>query len=133
VQVTVQDLDPAIEQRMTAAGFVPRPGMGDHQPPGDTRPAWHWEKQLYHEPEGQRPANIHVRAAGRANQRYPLLFRDYLRANPPAAAAYAELKRRLAHYLGENRPAYVTIKDPACDLIIAAAEDWAEKVRWEIE
>ena len=41
-------------------------------------------------------ANIHVRQSGRPNQRYALLFRDYLVVHPLAAVAYGELKRRLA-------------------------------------
>lgn len=36
-----------------------------------------------------------------------------------------ETKRRLAYYLASNRTAYVTIKDPVCDLIAIAAEAWA--------
>jgi GrpB-like predicted nucleotidyltransferase (UPF0157 family) len=66
---------------------------------------------------------------GRANQRYALLFRDYLRAHPRSAAAYAELKRRLASNLADLRT-YPDVKDPACDLIIVAAEDWADATGW---
>ena len=71
-----------------------------------------------------------MRAANRANQRYALLFRDYLRAHPAAVEAYAELKRRLAAEL-RNVGVYADVKDPACDLIIVAAEDWAEATGWE--
>ena len=39
---------------------------------------------------------MHVRIEGNPNQRYPLLFRDYLRLHPATAALYEELKRRLA-------------------------------------
>ena len=72
-----------------------------------------------------------VRAAGRANQRYPLLFRDYLRAHPASAAAYAELKRRLAANL-RDLATYPDVKDPACDLIMVAAEEWARQTHWEL-
>jgi GrpB-like predicted nucleotidyltransferase (UPF0157 family) len=65
---------------------------------------------------------VHVRVEGRPNQRYALLFRDYLRAHPDAAAAYAALKRALAA-LGIDREVYADVKDPACDLIFVAAED----------
>ena len=88
----------------------------------------------------------------RHNQRYPLLFRDYLRVHPASAAAYAELKRRLASptkYSGgvpslgdphagqeEHLPRvasveYPEVKDPAVDLIYFAAEDWAAATGWE--
>ena len=46
------------------------------------------------------------------------------------AAAYAELKRRLAlhiHALSD----YADVKDPARDLIIEAAEAWAAQMDWQ--
>jgi GrpB-like predicted nucleotidyltransferase (UPF0157 family) len=72
---------------------------------------------------------MHVRVQGRPNQRYALLFRDYLREHPAAAAAYAELKRRLAA-LEIDRGVYADVKDPACDLIMAAAEEWSALSGW---
>ena len=68
--------------------------------------------------------NLHLRVAGRPNQRYPLLFRDYLRAHSESAAAYAALKRALAA-LGIDRGVHADAKDPACDLIFIAALAWA--------
>jgi predicted acetyltransferase len=70
---------------------------------------------------------VHVRAAGRANQRYALLFRDYLRADLSAALAYQAAKRALAALHPEEIDAYLAVKDPICDLIIAAAERWAAR------
>ena len=96
-----------------------------------TGPGEQWEKRFFRPPSGQRPTNLHVRAAGRANQRYPLLFRDYLRAHPRSAAAYAELKRRLADNL-RDLDTYPDVKDPACDLISVAAEDWAVVTGWRM-
>jgi GrpB-like predicted nucleotidyltransferase (UPF0157 family) len=50
--------------------------------------------------------------------------------HPGAAAAYAELKRRLAAELCD--PArYAEVKDPPCDLIIAAAQEWAAATGWK--
>jgi GrpB-like predicted nucleotidyltransferase (UPF0157 family) len=77
----------------------------------------------------RRRVNAHVRVAGWPNQRYALLFRDYLRAHRGAAAAYVSLKRGLAGRLGGDLAAYTELKDPACDLIVAAAEDWASAGR----
>ncbi len=71
-----------------------------------------------------------MRRQGRANQRYALLFRDYLRAHPATAEAYAELKRRLAQYLADPKM-YPEVKDPAVDLIYLAAEDWAAATNWQ--
>ena len=73
--------------------------------------------------------HLHVRALGQPNQRYPLLFRDYLRAHPATAEAYAELKRRLAEHMPDTMT-YADVKDPAVDLIALAAEDWAAAEGW---
>ena len=71
-----------------------------------------------------------MRVLGRANQRYALLFRDFLRGHPATAAAYAELKRRLAENLADP-DTYPDVKDPAVDLIYLAAEEWAAATRWQ--
>jgi GrpB-like predicted nucleotidyltransferase (UPF0157 family) len=74
--------------------------------------------------------HIHVRVIGQANQRYPLLFRDYLRSHPYSAQAYATLKRDRALLLPHDSDRYAEVKDAACDLIYFAAEDWALAVGW---
>ena len=66
-------------------------------------PETEWDKLLFLPPPGQRRTHTHVRVQGRANQRYALLFRDYLRAHPAIAEAYAELKRRLAQSLANRK------------------------------
>ena len=132
IQVTVASLDEA--NPLGAAGFeeffAHPDGARDHRPPGADGPDDDWTKRLFNTPGTEKQANVHVRVANRANQRYALLFRDYLRAHPAAVAAYAELKRRLAAEL-RNVGVYADVKDPACDLIIVAAEDWAEATGWE--
>jgi GrpB-like predicted nucleotidyltransferase (UPF0157 family) len=127
VQVTVVEL--AAANPLGAAGFEEFGPVGDHWPPGAEGPADDWEKRLFNTSGDERPANVHVRVDGRANQRYALLFRDYLREHPAAAAAYAELKRRLASQL-RDVGRYADVKDPACDLIMVAAEDWAATAGW---
>ena len=77
-----------------------------------------------------RRTNSRVRVEGHENQRFALLFRDYLRAHRGTAAAYAELKRRLAANLTEPM-AYPDVKDPAVDLIYLPATEWAESAGWE--
>jgi len=135
VQVTVAALDAATVPALTAAmegiGYrLPEGEMRDHRPPGAAGPDTDWAKLFFRAPEGQRRTHTHVRALGRPNQRYPLLFRDYLRAHPATAAAYAELKRRLAAGLADPA-SYPDVKDPAVDLIYLAAEEWAAAVGWE--
>ena len=80
--------------------------------------------------EGARRTHVHIRASGLPNRRYPLLFRDYLRANRAAAEAYAQIKRALAAQHSDNVDAYYDVKDPVMDLIIQAAELWAERNSW---
>jgi GrpB-like predicted nucleotidyltransferase (UPF0157 family) len=132
VQVTVAALDqgglvPAFER----AGFVDREDIvQDHRPPGATGPENRWRKLFFQAGSG-RPINVHVRVAGAPNQRYALLFRDYLRSHPESAAAYAGLKRALAA-LGIDPGVYADVKDPACDLIFIAAEAWAAQTGWAI-
>jgi GrpB-like predicted nucleotidyltransferase (UPF0157 family) len=133
VQVTVatpQALDAAADA-LAAAGFLPRPAItSDHVPAGSDSLPERWVKRFVVAPPHERPANIHIRVAGMPNQRYALLFRDYLRAHPQSAAAYGELKRRLAANLADLRT-YADVKDPACDLIAVAAESWAMCIGWQ--
>jgi GrpB-like predicted nucleotidyltransferase (UPF0157 family) len=130
VQVTVRELDGRIEAALAPLGYLRHTTIkGDHRPPDASGPDEDWTKQLFEPPAGQRRTNLHVRAQGRPNQRYPLLFRDYLRAHPASAGAYARLKLTLAQVF-DNTLAYADAKDPACDLIILAAEDWACAAGW---
>jgi GrpB-like predicted nucleotidyltransferase (UPF0157 family) len=132
VQIAVAGFEQFDEMcaRIEPLGYVARRFTEDHLPPGWQGPPSEWEKRFFATPPDRRPANLHMRVLGRANQRYALLFRDYLRAHPSSAAAYAELKRRLAQHLADLE-FYADVKDPACDLIAVAAEDWAKQVGWE--
>lgn len=53
-----------------------------------------------------------------------LLFRDYLRAHPEAAQAYADLKRRLADEYGSNREGYTDAKTEFVRSIETQARAW---------
>jgi GrpB-like predicted nucleotidyltransferase (UPF0157 family) len=132
IQITVADehslvrVGAALDRR----GWRREPDfVRDHQVPGlPTDPA-EWQKAFFDEPEGGRPIHVHVRIDGRANQRYALLFRDFLRAHPETAAAYAQVKKGLAA-LAPNSGSYADAKDPACDLIYFAGEVWADEQGW---
>ena len=136
IQLTVTSFDDfqPIQSALQATGYslVPR-DISDHRPPGVLGPDSDWEKRYFHPPAHQRPTHLHVRLAGRPNQLYPLLFRDYLRTHPATAAAYAALKRTLARYhgQGDDHTPYVEIKDPLCDVIMAAAHEWADRISWQ--
>lgn len=132
VQVTVVDesLLDRVASMLEQRGWRRRAPVDDHVVPGLSADPSEWQKALFHEPEGRRQAHVHVRVAGRANQRYALIVRDYLRGHPAAAAAYAEVKCGLAT-LAPDSDAYADAKDPACDLIYRAAEAWATEAGWE--
>ena len=130
IQVTVEDLDEAVPV-LVSLGYELLPIRRDHLPPGAKGQPGEWDKRLFRQPPELRRANLHVRRAGSANQRYALLFRDYLRAHPPAAAAYGLIKRALVRLHPSDWDAYYEVKDPVCDLIWIAAEEWANTCGWE--
>src|SRR5262249_45322745 len=117
-----------------AVGFVQRPGdwnLRDHIPPGWVGDDGEWDKLVVGPPQGQRSSNVHVRAAGSANERYALLFRAYLRADLAAREAWGEFKARLAA-ITDSRESYGQVKDPATDILILAAEPWAKATSWTV-
>ncbi len=131
IQITVAALDDRVRSALATLGYTWREGMRDHRPPHVGGTETDWDKWLFTPPPGQRRTHTHVRVQGRANQRYALLFRDYLRAHPATAGAYAELKRRLAQHLADPQM-YPDVKDPAVDLIYLAAEEWAAVTNWQM-
>ena len=134
VQVTVGDESSveAAAERLAAAGWRVAPsGISDHVAPGASPDPAQWAKRFSREPPEERRVNLHVRIAGRANQRYALLFRDYLREHPAAASAYGAFKRRAAALLPDDIATYADLKDPVCDLIYLPAEEWAARTGWQ--
>jgi len=132
VQVTVASLDAVAREALSSLGYTHVEHITcDHRPPGASGNPADWSKWFFRPPVNQRPTNLHVRVAGAANQRYALLFRDYLRSHPPQAVAYGELKRRLAASLRDAEH-YPDVKDPAVDLIYYAAEAWAAACGWAV-
>ena len=132
VQVTVRSLDGSISEVLLAAGFSTdtHPTSQDHVPPGFGANEHDWSKFFFMQKPGSRRSNIHVRQLGKPNQRYPLLVRDFLRAEPRIAAAYGELKKRLASGLADPDN-YPDVKDPVADIIYFAAERWASATNWQ--
>ncbi|MEV8372047.1 GrpB family protein [Kribbella sp. NPDC056861] len=134
IQATVateSELEDAV-QLLVAADWEARPPRRDHPVPGLPTDEFQWVKRLVIEPMYRRRVNLHLRVIGRANQRYALLFRDYLRAHPDTAAAYGEFKRRAAALPLESTGEYADLKDPVCDLIYLPAEEWAARTNWSV-
>lgn len=131
LQITVAALDQQVTGALRAIGYTQADDIShDHRPPDGNGPAEDWTKLFFRPPPGQRRTNTHVRVSGRPNQRYALLFRDYLIAHPTTATAYGELKRRLAASLVNPDDDYPDVKDPAVDLIYLPAQRWAAETRW---
>ena len=131
IQITVHDLDGSVQSAMERIGFSRLEGIWrDHVPPGAPETESQWTKWMFRPAAGQRLANLHVRIAGHLNQRYPLLFRDYLRSHPGVAEAYALVKQALATYHPDDAEAYYDVKDPVCDIIMGGAEEWAAVTNW---
>jgi GrpB-like predicted nucleotidyltransferase (UPF0157 family) len=133
IQITVKSLEPAVELALNQVGYTRIKYLtGDHIPPGYAGGEGDWVKWVFEPPTDQRPTNVHIRMNGKPNQRYALLFRDYLRAHPDIAEAYYRVKKALAHYYAEDKDAYYDVKDPVFDIIMGGAELWAAGTNWHI-
>jgi GrpB-like predicted nucleotidyltransferase (UPF0157 family) len=118
--------------RVERCGFVRRADItSDNGPLPWTEPdPSKWEKRFCKAPADQRQTHVHIRVEGWPNQRYALLFRDFLRANPHTANIYAQAKHRIAAHVHGDREAYIDLKQPVCDLIALCAERWASSTGW---
>lgn len=135
VQVTVENFTdtPELVTALGSLGYTLVPEITtDHLPLLYQGADTDWEKRFFRPPAHQRPTHLHVRALGRLNQRYPILFRDYLRSHPVASAAYAQIKLALSQRHPDDVDFYYDIKDPLCDIVIEAAEEWARITGWQI-
>lgn len=128
IQLTVSELSQVDDDAFIREGFNRIPGKVDHSPPGINMAQEELSK-LFFQNTG-RKANLHIREKGRFNQEYPLLCRDYLRAHPLTASAYARIKQSLARLHPDSAEAYYEIKDPIFDIIMDAAREWARSTGW---
>jgi dephospho-CoA kinase len=85
-----------------------------------------WHKRIHCAADPGRPANIHIRVDGWPGQRFALLFRDWLAANPDVQEDYLAAKR---HAL--SAPDYPSAKEPWFADAYRRAGDWAESVGWQ--
>lgn len=129
IQVTVAALSQVDEWPHEIGSFVRRDNLSDHVPPGCAGGPG-WEKRYWSSRDPR--SHMHVRVDGAPNHRYALLFRDYLRTHREPANAYERLKFGLARVCDDTAE-YADVKDPACDLIVDAAEHWAESVGWTVQ
>ncbi|SDF98484.1 GrpB domain, predicted nucleotidyltransferase, UPF0157 family [Sinosporangium album] len=120
VQISVGSFDPpaAFTAPLEGLGFVYR----------DTNPDR--TKRYFREAPGRRRTHIHVRREGSFSQQFSLLFRDYLRGHPAAAAEYAAVKRRAAAVFADDRKAYGEAKETCIWDLIRRADAWAQDTGW---
>lgn len=85
-------------------------------------------KLVFAPPAGARATNVHVRAAGAANTRFALLFRNYLCAEQGARDSWGGFKVRLAASVTDIFE-YGQIKTHARAILMLAAEAWVKDRR----
>lgn len=87
VQIGVADLFLPWKEKVEALGYEYREYLRDHCRSGIEVTPEQLEKRFFVARDSA--VNLHIRAVGRFNYRYALLFRDYQRTHPDAANAYA--------------------------------------------
>lgn len=133
VVVGTLDRDPIIEA-LTAVQFMHKSeewNLHDHIPAGWVGDAEEWAKLVFATPPGIRLGNVHIRVCGSPNERYALLFRDFLSAEPVAREAWGRFKKGLAATT-QTLADYGSVKDPATDVLMALAERWAVDTSWSV-
>lgn len=133
IQVTVAHLpDQTILDLLSRRGFRPAGGIVYDAFVGfGEEETEELAKYYAGQAEGERRLHVHIREQGRFNQRYALLFRDYLRASPVTRQGYETIKFRLAEIFPESIDGYLYIKDPLMDIIFEAANHWAISTQWQ--
>jgi GrpB-like predicted nucleotidyltransferase (UPF0157 family) len=104
---------------MEALGYRPRGECLDATVPG-TPGRFYFSKDR----DGTRTHQVHVCADGHPEIADKLAFRDYVRAHPVEAAAYGELKQRLALAHSDDNIGYMLGKDAFVKSLLAAARLW---------
>jgi dephospho-CoA kinase len=135
IQVTVSSIDnadeltepltnigyPRIEHITTDTPHTDNPALGD---PALGDPAL-WRKRIHGAADPGRPARIHLRVDGWPNQRFALLFTDWLRSNPGVRQEYLKVKRHAM-----TAPHYPEGKEPWFDDAYQRACRWANATGW---
>ena len=81
-----------------------------------------------------RDVHVHICGSGSTRERDHLLFRDCLRAHPPAREKYAVLKEKLIVPWSDDRKAYGDSRtDFVLDTLTDAAAQWAAATGWQVQ
>lgn len=119
VQITVASLDVAAELAgpLLQAGYPQVVAITADADLEGSDMLWH--KRFHASADPGRPTHVHIRVDGQPNQRFALLFVDWLNANPSARAEYQDFKRRSSGSSGEWFAA-----------AYPSAQAWAEGTGW---
>ncbi|RDH75525.1 dephospho-CoA kinase [Mycolicibacterium moriokaense] len=125
MQVTVESLDVADElaEVLRGAGY-PRIDSVTSDVPHDGDPSL-WRKRFHGAADPGRPAHVHLRVDGRPNQRFALMFVDWLKANPGVRDDYLAAKRRAL-----SEAEYADAKEPWFLDAYWRATAWADATGW---
>lgn len=121
--------DPEFVGALAALGF---PRVDDYRVdhPTDALPdPMLWIKRFHGSCDPGRVVHLHVRELGSAGWQYALLFRDWLRAEPEAAAEYVQVKRRLSDEHGTAN-GYAEAKAPWFSSIWPRMQNYAQRTGW---
>jgi dephospho-CoA kinase len=139
IQISVKDLNAFDLSCLNAEGFQAASEIDRDDPFPDSATAPDgWEKKYARLIRDEyRLAHIHIRQINNPNQRFALLFRDYLRADDFARDCYADFKRQVAAATAHGSNAggsgsYLDLKDPVVKLIVHSAECWAASTGWSL-
>ena len=125
IQLTVESLGIADELADTLADIgYPRIEGITSDVPHDGDPSL-WRKRIHGAADPGRPANVHVRVDGRPNQRFALLFVDWLTANPGVRDDYLVAKRK-----AQSARDYAEAKEPWFLDAYWRARAWADAINW---
>ncbi|KRQ17967.1 dephospho-CoA kinase [Mycobacteroides chelonae] len=133
IQVTVESLEVADALAGSLADIgLPRLDRitGDNPHAGDGA---RWGKRFHASADPGRLAHVHLRVDGWPGQRYALIFRDWLRADPQVRGEYLEVKRlaeRTAQESPQDTAAYVEAKEPWFAQAYPRALAWADETGW---
>ena len=135
LQLGVEDMAAAerIAPLLADAGFPGWAGVSSDNPkPSHPDPA-DWRKRLHGNADPGRAVNLHVRALGSPGWRFALCFRDWLRDDADARAAYLAEKRRVAklHGVDKSTAGYAADKEGWFTEYAAPRMDaWAQRTGW---
>ena len=142
IQVTVDSLATADElaEALLAAGYprvaaitadVPkRDGRSTVAAFDHTGETAFWHKRFHASADPGRPTNVHLRVDGWPNQQFPLLFTDWLTANPGVQAEYLAAKRGAEAQGRHDAGAYADAKEPWFLDAYPRAWEWAYATGW---